>query len=227
MIPPIPHRPPDKRPATQRFRGRVLYLVDDSELMEAQLTGGRNLRLTDEITPAHVCLFYDETLGDFFYLGLSTVNPQTSAREFPVGRNAVKEGGFVCSVAGRRRGKGSSREASPYAELQGGPSGGRDGEPRADLRRELPGSGTPHATDFDIVRRIEEGEEIPLSLFVAGRDEITRQVIEYGGLFECNVARLQGKAAVPLPPPRRLPAPAPYDAGGENLREALDRGRGG
>ena len=36
-------------------------------------------------------------------------------------------------------------------------------------------------------------EEIPLSEFTAGEDEITRQVIEYGGLFPFNVARMQGK----------------------------------
>ena len=30
-----------------------------------------------------------------------------------------------------------------------------------------------------------------------GEDEITRQVIEYGGLFPFNVARLQGKVFLP------------------------------
>ena len=211
-IPPIPHRPPEKRRATQRFEGRVLYLLDDSELMEAQLTGRRNLKLTDEIkaklrdqistdeiTPAHVCLFYDETLGDFPYLGLSTVNQKTNAREFPVGPNAVKEGGFVCSVAGKRRGKGSSREASPYAELKAGLRVVAAESLERIYEENCQDLGLLTTTDFDIVRRIEEGEEIPLSSFVSGRDEITRQVIEYGGLFEFNLARLQGKAAVPLP----------------------------
>ena len=32
----------------------------------------------------------------------------------------VKKGGFVCSVSGKRRGKGSSREQSPYAEMCAG-----------------------------------------------------------------------------------------------------------
>src|SRR5207253_9342384 len=39
--------------------------------------------------------------------------------------------------------------------------------------------------------------EIPLSEFTVGTDEITRQIIEYGGLFNFNLARLQGKASVP------------------------------
>jgi len=34
-------------------------------------------------------------------------------------------------------------------------------------------------------------------VFTQGEDEITRQVIEYGGLFPFNVARMQGKVTVP------------------------------
>ncbi|HTA48489.1 MAG TPA: hypothetical protein VK930_03480, partial [Verrucomicrobiae bacterium] len=45
--------------------------------------------------------------------------------------------------------------------------------------------------------RIRSGEEIALSEFTAGEDEITRQVIEYGGLFPFNVARMQGKVFLP------------------------------
>src|SRR5262245_64668747 len=40
--------------------------------------------------------------------------------EFPVKRGDVKRGGFTVSVAGKRRGKGSSREQSPYAEIAAG-----------------------------------------------------------------------------------------------------------
>src|SRR5207245_341415 len=69
---------------------------------------------TDEITPAYICYYYDETLGDFPYLGLKCGD------EFPITRGAVKRGGFVASVSGKRRGKGSSREQSPYAEMCAG-----------------------------------------------------------------------------------------------------------
>src|SRR2546426_1842422 len=43
------------------------------------------------------------------------------------------------------------------------------------------------------------GEPIPLSAFTGGEGEIPRGIIEYGGLFNFNVARLQGK--VTLSPP--------------------------
>ncbi len=212
MISDLLSRPTPRRSATLRFDGRILYLVDDSALMEAQLAGGQDLELTeelkvrlrdqistDEITPAYICLFYDETLGDFPYLGLSTVNPETGAIESPVGRNAVRNGGFVCSVAGKRRGKGSSREASPYAELKAGLQVVVAESLERIYNENCQNLGILTTTDFDIIRRIEEGDQIPLSIFTAGQDEITRQIIEYGGLFEFNVARLQGKATVPEP----------------------------
>ena len=54
-------------------------------------------------------------------------------------------------------------------------------------------------TDFGLIDRIRSGEPIPLSEFTAGADEITRQIVEYGGLFEFNMARLAGRATLPQP----------------------------
>ncbi|MBR9990669.1 MAG: 3-isopropylmalate dehydratase, partial [Gemmatimonadetes bacterium] len=116
----------EKRPVSLRFDGRVLFLVDDATLVKKQLEGEdleltdelrsklRDQISTDEITPAYICYYFDETLGEFPYLGLR------ASGEFPVTRGSVKKGGFVCSVSGKRRGKGSSREQSPYAELMAG-----------------------------------------------------------------------------------------------------------
>jgi 3-isopropylmalate/(R)-2-methylmalate dehydratase large subunit len=53
------------------------------------------------------------------------------------------------------------------------------------------------STDFSLIERIRAGEEIVLETFTAGVDAITRGIIEYGGLFEYNVARLQGKVEIP------------------------------
>ena len=71
MIKDLLERPIEKRPTTLRFDGRILYLLDDTELVEAQLYEGRDIdeltdelkeRLrdqisTDEITPAYICYF--------------------------------------------------------------------------------------------------------------------------------------------------------------------------
>src|SRR2546427_6782798 len=54
-------------------------------------------------------------------------------------------------------------------------------------------------TDFSIIDKVRRGEAIPLSAFTAGEGEITRGIIEYGGLFNFNVARLQGKGTLSPP----------------------------
>lgn len=210
MIKDLLDRPIEKRPDTLNFEGRILYLVDDAELVKAQLYEGRDLELTDElkeslrdqistdeITPAYICFFYDETLGDFPYLGLRTTDRSTGETEYPVERNAVRNGGFVCSVAGKRRGKGSSREASPYAELHAGIRVVVAESIERIYNENCQNLGVLATNDFGIIARIEAGEEISLSEFTDGKDEITRQIIEYGGLFEFNVARLQGKVTIP------------------------------
>ncbi|HZD04844.1 MAG TPA: aconitase family protein, partial [Longimicrobiales bacterium] len=201
-----------KRPSSLRFDGRVLFLVDDADLLRRQLYGGEDLDLTDdvrallrdqistdEITPAYICYFFDETLGEFPYLGLRALDPETGEAAFPVARGAVKAGGFVCSVAGKRRGKGSSREQSPYAELMAGIRLVVGDSIERIYNENCQNLGILTTTDSSIIERLREGEEIPLAEFTRDADEITRQIVEYGGLFEFNVARLQGEATVPLP----------------------------
>ncbi len=212
MLESLKSRPVPKRPSTLRFEGRVLLLLDDAERMRRQLYEGEDLDLdedtqpllrdqisTDEITPAYICYFYDETLGEFPYLGLRAKNRDTGEAEFPVERGAVKNGGFVCSVAGKRRGKGSSREQSPYAELMAGIQVVVAESIERIYGENCQNLGILTTTDFSIIERIRAGETIALSEFTEGKDEITRQIIEHGGLFEFNVARLQGKVSVPLP----------------------------
>jgi 3-isopropylmalate/(R)-2-methylmalate dehydratase large subunit len=104
MISSLKQRPVARRPDPVRLSGRVLFLVDDPALVARQLAGadlpwlaGTRLRdniSTDEITPAYICYYYDERLGEFPYLGLK------AGDEFPIGRGA--------SDAGRAR-RGSSR----------------------------------------------------------------------------------------------------------------------
>jgi 3-isopropylmalate/(R)-2-methylmalate dehydratase large subunit len=202
----------EKRPSRVRLDGRIFFLLDDARLVSEQLYEGRDLELshelrgrlrdqisTDEITPAYICYFYDETLGEFPYLGLRAKNREKDKDEFPVKRGSVKNGGFVCSVAGKRRGKGSSREQSPYAELMAGIRLVVGESIERIYHENCQNLGILTTTDFSILDRIRAGEEIPLEVFTEGTDDITRQIIEYGGLFEFNVARLQGRVRAPLP----------------------------
>ena len=201
----------EKRPEALRFPGRVLYLVDDAQLLRRQLHDGLDLTTdealraglrdqisTDEITPAYICFFFDETLGEFPYLGLQAKGVD-GRPEAPVKRGGVRAGGFVCSVAGKRRGKGSSREQSPYAELMAGIKVVVGESIERIYGENCQNLGMLVTTDFGVVERIRAGEAIPLSEFTSGADEITRQVVEHGGLFEFNVARMQGKVSLPRP----------------------------
>src|SRR6266436_4768364 len=191
------------RDANVRLQGRILYLTEDPTFVRAQLEGNdpvwsrantlRDDISTDEITPAYICYYYDETLGEFPYLGLKC------GQEFPITRGSVKRGGFVVSVSGKRRGKGSSREQSPYAELCAGIKLVVAENIERIYRENCQNLGVLATTDFSIIDKVRRGEPIPLSAFTAGEGEITRGIIEYGGLFNFNVARLQGK--VTLSPP--------------------------
>jgi 3-isopropylmalate/(R)-2-methylmalate dehydratase large subunit len=204
MLAALRSRAVEKLPDQVRFPGRVLFLAEDAGLVRRQLAGedlewrpGIKLRddiSTDEITPAYICYYYDATLGDFPYLGLKCGD------EFPVTRGAVKRGGFVAAVSGKRRGKGSSREQSPYAEMCAGIKLVVAENIERIYRENCQNLGVLTTTDFGILERVRRGEPIPLSAFTAGEGEITRGIIEYGGLFNFNVARLQGK--VLLTPPR-------------------------
>jgi len=195
-----------KRPDKVRLEGRVLFLTEDPELIKRQLAGedlpwdtknsARNPKLrddisTDEITPAHYCFYFDETLGEIPYLGLKC------GEVMPIGRGDVKHGGFVCAVSGKRRGKGSSREQSPYAEMCAGIRVVIAENIERIYKQNCQNLGLLTSTNFSLIDRIRSGEEIALNEFTRGEDEITRQVVEYGGLFPFNVARMQGKVSLP------------------------------
>jgi 3-isopropylmalate/(R)-2-methylmalate dehydratase large subunit len=196
----------EKRPDQVPLQGRILFLTEDPELIRRQLAGedlpwdsanpANNPKLrddisTDEITPAHYCFYFDETLGEIPYLGLKCGSGT------PIGRGDVKRGGFVCAVSGKRRGKGSSREQSPYAEMCAGIRVVIAENIERIYKQNCQNLGLLTSTNFLLIDRIRRGGQIALSEFTAGEDEITRQVIEYGGLFPFNVARMQGKVFLP------------------------------
>jgi len=204
----------EKRDAQVRLRGRILFLTEDPELIKRQLAGedlpwdtknpADNPKLrddisTDEITPAHYCFYFDQTLGEIPYLGLKCSGVT------PIGRGDVKRGGFVCAVSGKRRGKGSSREQSPYAEMCAGIQVVIAENIERIYKQNCQNLGLLTSTNFSLIDKIRGGEEIALPEFMAGEDEITKQVIEYGGLFPFNVARMQKKVFLPAITTARRP----------------------
>jgi 3-isopropylmalate/(R)-2-methylmalate dehydratase large subunit len=199
-----------------KFSGRILFLTDDTALIRRQLeTSGQEAaaletelasRLsagvlplmsnisTDEITPGWVCFYYDETLGQYVYVGM---------REGAVKKDEVKNGGFAVVVSGLSKGCGSSRETAPYAELAAGVQLVIAQSIEKIYGQNSQNIGLLTSTDFGLIDRIRRGEEIPLSEFTKGIDPIAQQIVSHGGLFNYNKARLSGKVS---PPPIETPA---------------------
>jgi 3-isopropylmalate/(R)-2-methylmalate dehydratase large subunit len=188
---------------TVRFPGRILFLTEDPELIRRQIAGEdldwspsiplRDDISTDEITPGWTCYYFDERLGDYPYVGL------TCRGEKPIGKGDVRSGGFSVCVSGKRRGKGSSREQSPYAERCAGVRLVIAENIERIYRQNCQNLGVLTSTDFALLDRIRRREEIPLSEFSRGADAITREIVERGGLYPYNVARLAGEVTPPTP----------------------------
>src|SRR5687768_2913857 len=188
-----------KRPDRIRFEGRVLFLAEDTSLIRRQLEAGEDLAFdaerplmnnisTDEITPGWVCFYYDETLGEYVYVGM---------REGAVKKDEVKQGGFRVAVSGLSKGCGSSRETAPFAEKAAGLELVIAKTIEKIYGQNCQNIGLLTSTDFGLIERIRKGEEIPLAEFTRGLDPISQSIVEYGGLFNYNKARLAGSVTPP------------------------------
>lgn len=187
-----------RRPDAIKFPGRILFLTEDTELIRHQLQGTdlaydpdrplMNNISTDEITPGWVCFYYDETLGQYVYAGM---------RDNPVAKDEVKNGGFSVVVSGLSKGCGSSRETAPFAEQAAGIQLVIAQTIEKIYGQNCQNIGLFTSTDFGLIGRIMNGEEIPLTEFTAGLDPISADIVAHGGLFNYNKARLAGEIAPP------------------------------
>lgn len=202
-------------PERVSFGGRILFLTEDTVLIRQQLEaqGAERERLeaelaqrlnnddlplmnnisTDEITPGWVCFYYDETLGEYVYVGM---------RDGAVKKDEVKNGGFAVVVSGLSKGCGSSRETAPYAEKSAGVKLVIAKSIEKIYGQNSQNIGLLTSTDLTLVDRIRGGEEIPLGEFTNGLDPISKDIVEHGGLFNYNKARLAGEIT---PPPVDTP----------------------
>ena len=196
-----------KRPDRIKLNGRILFLTEDISLIRRQLEGREDLPYdpdralmnnisTDEITPGWVCFYYDETLGQYVYVGM---------REQAVQKDEVKNGGFGVVVSGLSKGCGSSRETAPYAEKWAGIELVIAKTIEKIYGQNSQNIGLLTSTDFGLIERIRNGEEIPLEEFTRGLDPISKAIVEYGGLFNYNKARLAGEISPPALETKRRP----------------------
>jgi 3-isopropylmalate/(R)-2-methylmalate dehydratase large subunit len=180
---------------TLNFNGRMLFLSADPEKVTAQLEG-KELSLaqagplrddvsTDEITPIPVLAYYDERLGRYPYLGFK------AGTRLPIVKDAVRNGGFSVTVAGKRYGKGSSREHSPVAERTAGIRLVIAESFERIYRQNADNVGLFTSTDFSLIDRIRRGEGIDIEEIVASRDRLAAAILRHGGLLRYGQERMR------------------------------------
>ena len=178
-----------------RFNPCMLFLSRSAACVAAGLRGERlSLRealplrsdvSTDEITPIAILTHYDHELARFPYTGFTTEDRQ------PVGPGAVVAAGIEVVVAGKRYGKGSSREHSPAAERAAGVRLVIAESFERIYRQNADNIGLLTSTDLGLVDRIAAGEAIALTELLQDRDELTQAILRAGGLLRFGQAHMQ------------------------------------
>ncbi|MEE3083554.1 MAG: aconitase family protein [Candidatus Thermoplasmatota archaeon] len=183
---------------------RILFLTKDLDLIKKQLYDGLNLKMedltvddllddinTDVMTPAWVCFDHSpEKIATNAYAGLI----HEGERVFT--ENALKEGGFEIIVSGHRKGTGSSRETAAQCERWSG------------IRIVIAASFAPiHERnninlgqlmgDYDILKRLQNGEIIGLNEFTEKYDPVTRLIVENGGILPFALKLENGDVSLP------------------------------
>ncbi len=146
---------------------------------------------TDVMTPAWVCFDHDPAkIAENAYAGLM----HDGRRVFE--KNALIEGNFEVIVSGHRKGTGSSRETAPQCERWSG------------IRLVIAASFAPiHERNninlgqlmgsYSMLERLQKGESIDLSEFTSDYDQVTRLIVENGGIFP--FAKRLGEGEITLP----------------------------
>ncbi|GAO26070.1 aconitate hydratase domain-containing protein [Alicycliphilus sp. B1] len=198
-------------PAALRFNPRMLFLSRSPAPIHAALRGEpvalaaalplRDDVSTDEITPIAILTHYDEKLGRYPYTGLQVQGQR------PVAPGALARSGIEVVVAGKRYGKGSSREHSPAAERLAGVRLVIAESFERIYRQNADNIGLLTSTDMGLVQRIAAGEAIALEELLVGRDALAAAIVRSGGLLRFGQACLRGMRPAPVPTAPAAPGP--------------------
>ena len=159
---------------------------------------------TDEITPLPILTHYDDKLGRHPYTGLRT------GQVNPIGIDAVRTSGIEVVVAGKRYGKGSSREHSPAAEKLAGIRLVIAESFERIYRQNADNIGLFTSTDLGLVARIQAGERIPVEDLLVDRDALAAGILRSGGLL--RFGRQFMRAVSPSADPSSASEPEEEDA---------------
>jgi 3-isopropylmalate/(R)-2-methylmalate dehydratase large subunit len=187
--------PQTRDDAALHFNARILFLSQSPAAVAAVLRGEPMTRAqagplrddvsTDEITPLPILTHYDEKLGRFPYTGFK------AGDSLPIGAGAVSAAGIEVVVAGKRYGKGSSREHSPTAEKLAGVRLVIAQSFERIYRQNADNIGLFTSTDLGLVERIAAGQAIALEELLAGRDALAAAILRSGGLLRFGQAHMR------------------------------------
>jgi 3-isopropylmalate/(R)-2-methylmalate dehydratase large subunit len=208
--------------------GRILYLSADLATVRAQLNDGARLTRTtagalrddvstDEISPVAIMAHFDHQLARYPYTGLQV------GGERPIGVGALQRGGFSVVVAGRRYGKGSSREHSPTAEKLAGIRLVFAQSFERIYRQNADNIGLFTSTRLELLDQLERGEPLALDDLLADRDPAAAAILRAGGLLGLGQRLFAPTSASAPDAGRPLPglAPAPAAAGPQTLYQKI------
>src|SRR5688500_5482514 len=168
-----------------KLSGRVLWLTEDAELLARQL-GGEDLELdprrplhygvnTDAMISGAACTlgYTGEILGPYFLESFKEV----------VAKGSVQDGGFQVAVGGDAYGSGSSREVAVVAHQGAGIELVVAKSFQRIFQENMVYSGLPFTTDFGVLERLLEGEEVDLAALSHDLPAFFREVAANGGLL--------------------------------------------
>jgi 3-isopropylmalate/(R)-2-methylmalate dehydratase large subunit len=135
----------------------------------------------------------------------------TRSRSSPTASGA----GVEVVVAGKRYGKGSSREHSVVAERAAGVRLVIAESFERIYRQNADNVGLFTSTDFGLIARVERGEAIAVDELTRGRDALAASILRHGGLLAYGRARMHGTDA------QRPPSAAAPDAAPRTLFEKI------
>jgi len=187
--------------STLSFAPAVLFLSCSADIVARSLLGEsialdavlalRDDVSTDEITPLPILTHYDDKLGRYPYTGFR------AGDRTPIGADAIRLRGVEVVVAGKRYGKGSSREHSPAAEKLAGVRLVIAHSFERIYRQNADNIGLFTSTDFGLVARIQAGEAIAVDELVAGRDALAAAILKSGGLLRFGQRFMRDIAVAP------------------------------
>jgi len=178
-----------------KLDGRILYLTEDSSLIDDQL-GGKDLALsadadmhygvnTDGMISGRACTlgYTPAILGPYFLENFKET----------VAKDDIRTGAFQVIVGGDAYGSGSSREVAVVAHEGAGIELVVARSFQRIFQENMVYAGMPFTTDYGVLDRLRAGEDVDVSTFFDELPPFFHQVANRGGLLPYANAWLKGE----------------------------------